>query len=307
MEHSYRPLEITVISAKDLKDVNLFSKMDVYSVVSIVGDARSKQRTPVDKNCGSNPNWNFTVKFTIDEAMAKQNRSILLFQIRAEGSLGDKDIGEVQVPVKELFDGFGEAKVPQFVSYQVRKSSGKAKGVLNFSYKFGEKNPTFAPAPTHFAGAAVTKLSKGDDEPVTAYPAAVGTSTSYPQQRPYPPPLPQAGQYPPEGKYPPAGYPPPQPGYGYPPQQQQGYGYPPQQQGYGYPPPQQGYGYGYPPPQQGYGYPPQKPPKKNKMGMGLGAGLLGGALGGLLIGDMISDAGDSGYDGGFDDGGGFDF
>ncbi|KAF5181812.1 Src2 [Thalictrum thalictroides] len=298
----YRPLEINVISAKDLKDVNLFSKMDVYAVVSISGDLRSRQKTPVDHNSGKNPTWNYSIKFTIDENMAKQNRLILVFQLKSERSLGDKLIGEVHVPIKELLDNLGDGKAPQFVSYQVRKPDGKSKGVLNFSYKFGDK--------------IVSEMPKyKGDEPVTAYPAypppgaaAGASSAAYPpppQHGGYPP---QAGGYPPAqtGGYPPAGYPPPG-GYGAPPVAGYG-GYPPQQGGY---PPPGGYG-GYPPQQGGYGgYPPQvqKPPKKNKMGMGLGAGLLGGALGGLLIGDMISDAGgyDGGYDGGFDGGGGFDF
>ncbi|OVA14839.1 C2 calcium-dependent membrane targeting [Macleaya cordata] len=286
----YRPLEITVISAKDIKDVNVFSKMDVYVVASIGGDARTRQKTPVDKDGGKNPSWNFPMKFTIDVAAAKQNRLILIFQLKAERTLGDREIGEVHVPIKELLDNLGDGKSNQFVSYQVRKPNGKPKGELNFSYKFGDKVTAPMGAP------------KGD-EPVTAYPAPVGTSAPYPPPGGFPPPG-APGPYPPHaGPYhppPQTGYPPAMAGYGHPPQG----GYPPSQPGYGYPPPQPGYGY--PPPQQGYGYPPvQQPPKKNKFGMGLGAGLLGGALGGLLIGDMVSDAAD--YDGGFDDGGGFDF
>ncbi|KAJ7955079.1 Protein SRC2 [Quillaja saponaria] len=286
-----RTLELNLISARDLKDVNLFSKMDVYAVVSLSDDQISKQKakTTIDRDCGPNPNWNFPMKFTIDESLAKQNRLTLVIKLKTERNLGtDKDIGEVNVPVKELLDSIGDGKSLQFVSYQVRKPSGKPQGALNISYKFGEKiaAPVAAPVPT---------VPKG--EPVTAYPAAPGVgSSSSSYGAPYPPP---AGYgYPPQ--------PPPQgTGYGYPPPQP-GYGYPPRQPGYGYPP-QPGYGH---PPQPGYGYPPvQKPAKKNKLGMGLGAGLLGGALGGLLIGDALSDAGsyDSGYDAGFDDAGGFDF
>ncbi|KAA8548920.1 hypothetical protein F0562_000604 [Nyssa sinensis] len=284
----YRTLDINIISAKDLKNVNLIDKMDVYVVVSISGDKRTKQKTKVDRNGGTNPTWNFPMKFTVDESAAQQNRSTLMFTLRCERSLGDKDIGEVHVPIKELLGNIGDGKM-QFVSYQVRKPSGKPKGEFNFSYKFGEK----------VAGAAAKA-----DEPVTAYPAApvAGTSSAYP-----PPPQYAAGPYPPPaGGYPPhEGYaPPPVAGYGYPPPPQPQYGgYPPPPPQYGGypPPPPQGYGY---PPQPGYGYQPvQQPQKKNKFGLGLGAGLLGGALGGLLIGDMISDAGDygGGFDGGFDE------
>ncbi|KAK4586740.1 hypothetical protein RGQ29_023776 [Quercus rubra] len=272
----YRTLELNVVSAKDLKDVNLFSKMDVYVVVSLSGDShhhKQKAKTNVAKGSGTNPSWNFPMKFTIEEYAAQQNRLTLEFNLRCDRSLGDKDIGVVYVPIQELLNSTGD-KSMKFVSYQVRKPSGKPQGELNFSYKFGEKISNATVAPKVYG-----------DEPVTAYPVAkpvVGPSAPY------------GGSYPPP--------PPPGPGYGYPPPPP-----PPYQQPYGGypPPPPQGYGY---PPGPGYGYPPpvqqQQPPKKNKFGMGLGAGLLGGALGGLLIGDMVSDMGDcgGGFDGGFDGG-----
>ncbi|KAI4317605.1 hypothetical protein L6164_025463 [Bauhinia variegata] len=272
---AYRTLELNIISAKDIKNVNFFTKMDVYAVVSLVGDYQQNQKTksPVDKNGGTSPNWNFPVKFTINELDARQNRLSLQIKIISNRPfVGDKEIGHVYVPIKELLDQPGDGKSFQYLSYQVRKPSGKPKGSLNLSYKFVDSGD---------------KMSKGKEEPVMAYPppGAAGSSSG-----PYP------GAYPP----PYGAYPHPQP-----PQYAPGYGYPQPPYG-GYPPPQPGYGY---PAQPGYGYPPvQQPQKKNKFGMGLGAGLLGGALGGMLIGDMVSDAAayDAGYDAGFDDAGGFD-
>lgn len=262
-----RTLELKIISAKGLKKATLIGKMDVYAVVSISGASGkpSKLRTPVAQDAGTEPTWNFPMKFTIDERAGLQNRLTLLVEIKHEGTFGDKEIGEANVPIRELLDGIkkeGKGEEEQPFSYQVLTPSGKPKGTLNFSYKFGEKFTV--------------------DEPVKACATptgmVVGSSSGY--QQPY---------YPP-----PPGYaPPPQPGYAYPPQQPQpGYGYPP--------PPPVAYG-GYPPPQ---GYPPVEEPKKgskkNKKngsggagaGLGLGAGLLGGALGGLLIADIISDATD---------------
>ncbi|XP_041020104.1 protein SRC2 homolog [Juglans microcarpa x Juglans regia] len=275
-----RTLDLVIKSAKDLKDVNLFSKMDVYAVVKIDGDHNlksSKHKTPTDKDCGTNPKWNFPVQFTVDDAAAQQNRLTLVVKIKSDRSLGDKEIGKVNVPIKELLDVFGEAKEAKYVSYSVTTPSGKVKGTLDLSYKFGEK---FTAPEQH---------KNKHAEPAPAYPAgyAAGSSVAaaYPPPGAYPPPA-YAHPPPPGGYPPPAGaYPPPQPG-AYPP-------YPPQG---GYPP-QAGYGYG--------GYPaPVQQPQKSKMGgvggMALGAGA--GLLGGLIVGDMISDA----ADGGFDDGG-FDF
>ncbi|KAK6243062.1 hypothetical protein QUC31_009471 [Theobroma cacao] len=284
----FRPLEINVISGKDLKDVNLFTKMDVYAVVSINGDHRTSQKTPVDKDCGSNPKWNYTMRFTVDEANARQNRLNLVFRLKSERQLGDKDIGVVQVPIKELLDhNNADEKVEQNVSYSVRLPNGKAKGVLDFSYKFGEKFSKPVPQPP-VPGAEAMYVDKHGEKPAMAYPPP---PVGYPGGSSGHPPPPPAGAYPP----PPhgmAGYPYPPPGGAY-----QPYGYP--APGYGYP--------GYPPAAQvGYGYPPvQKPqkPKKSGMGAGLGLGLAGGLLGGMLIGDMVGDA----YEAGIEDGLDFDF
>lgn len=299
---SHRTLEINLTSAKGLKNVNLIDKMDVYAVVTLKGDSSSKQKqktkTHVDKDCGKNPTWNFPIKFTIDESLAKNNSLNLKIKIKCEKILGDKELGQVNVPVKELLDSSpteaGAGGSMKFVSYQVRKPSGRPEGTLNFSYKFGDKVEKFS-EPVKSEKAA----KGGHDEPVTAYPAhmAAGSSSAAPYGAPgpYPPPETAGYGYPPPPHVAAAygGYPqhaPPPPGYGYP---------PPPQPGYGYPPPG-GYG-GYPPPQV-----QQQAPKKNsKFGLGLGAGLLGGAIGGMLIGDMVSDA--ASYDAGFDDGGGFDF
>ncbi|KAK8949311.1 hypothetical protein KSP39_PZI005463 [Platanthera zijinensis] len=287
---AYRTLELTLISAKDLNNVNIFSKMDVYAVVTIAGDPRTQQRTPIDRNGGKNPSWNASLRFPVPSDPSAAGQLVIDVVIRSDRVFGDRDIGEVHIPLKEFLEGDKEGS--RFVSYQVRKPrSGKAKGVLNLSYKFVDLPATAAPPPPPPAGntyppPAWEKAQNGN-EPVMAYPAAGASGSAYPPS--YPP----AGGYPP---YPPQG--------GYPAYPQ----HPPQTSGYGYgAPPPQGYGYGAPPPGYGYGAPPPGyggaayPPKNNKnnLGLGLGAGLIGGAIGGMLIGDMISD------DGGFGDGFGF--
>jgi hypothetical protein len=259
-----KTLHLNLTSAKDLKNVNLFAKTEAYAVVSISGDPlhNQKAKTPVDREGGTNPAWNFSVELTFNESLARQNRLTLEIKLRCLKNLAvDKDIGSVQIPLGELLNQIGDGKSFQHVSYQVKKPSGRPKGAFNFSYKFT--------APVK------SKVEHGYTAP------AVG-STSAPN---YP-----AAYAPPQQEYP-VEY-----GYGYPQsyggyqQTQAGYGYPQQQTDYGYLP-QNGYGY---PQQNGYGYPPhqaipvQKPGKSN-VGMGMGAGLIGGALGGLLIGDMISD------------------
>lgn len=116
---AFRTLELTLISAKDLKDVNLLHKLEVYAEVVLSIDPRSKQRTLTDREGTKNPTWNSTLKFTLPaDPCATGTFNIML---RAERSLGDRDVGEVHIELKEILDtakGDGPTQ-PKFVSYQV--------------------------------------------------------------------------------------------------------------------------------------------------------------------------------------------
>jgi hypothetical protein len=126
-------LELQIISAKHLKDVNLIGKMDVYVVVSLsdgVATSDQKTKTTVDRDGGTNPTWDFPVKFTVKDS--KLDRLTLVFKLKCDRTIGgDRVIGEVNVPVKDILDSTKQ----QFVSYQVRKPSGRPQGFLNFSYR----------------------------------------------------------------------------------------------------------------------------------------------------------------------------
>ncbi|GFY90589.1 hypothetical protein Acr_07g0007860 [Actinidia rufa] len=232
--------------------------MDVYVEVSIGG---GKRKTHVDKDGGRSPEWNHRLKFNVS-VLAANSAFPILFKIRSKRLLGDKDIGDVSVPIKELLleaDG-GEREV----EHQVRTPSGEPIGTLKFSYKFGDKlaAPAVPPPPP-------PKSKNTVGEAVTAYPAHPGPDAAYP--------LPAYVEYaPPQPGY---GYPPPQPGYGAPPPAP-GYGYPPVQPVYGAPPPAPGYGY----PAPVYGYQPVQP--KKKIDIGLGLVMAAGSLDGLFTGDM---------------------
>uniref|UniRef100_A0A7C9AP15 C2 domain-containing protein n=1 Tax=Opuntia streptacantha TaxID=393608 RepID=A0A7C9AP15_OPUST len=311
----YKTLELTLISAKDLKNVNLIGKMDPYVVVYLSDNPNTKQKTPVHQDAGTNPVWNYTMRFTVDEAAAYSAGKYLVFKIKHEQTFGaDKELGEVLVSLKELFDGAKgkDSGAVQNLTYQVRRSSGKPKGELKFSCKIVDMGQTHTQSYDYGKTSTCTGSSAYAAAAPVGYPPPSGAGSVYP------PPGPSQG-YPAPGTAAAQPYPPP-PAAGYPPQgpptavpyaapSTAAPGYPP----YGaYPPPPHAGGY-YPPP-GGYpapgGYPqqvqqPQKP-KKNNFGMGLGAGLLGGAIGGLLLGEAVDDIYDSGYDAGFDDSG-FDF
>lgn len=263
-----RSMDITLISASDLKKASMLSKTKAYAIAWISNDPKNRQCTPIDKVNANNPTWNQLIKFILNDSALQQGRLFLEIAIYAAATFGDKEIGRVRIPLNELLKPAGSNKgaraMAQFVSYQVRKPSGKAKGVLNLSVRFAE-TVDFKPQQLQLQG-VTGSYGLANEEPVTAY-------TGYPPA--------SSSSYPPaNNQCPPPPYPPPPPLYyhGYPPPCYQGY------------PPYQGYH----PPYQGY--PPvvpavQQPPRKNnKAGMGFGASLIGGALGGLLLGDLIGGA-----------------
>ncbi|RCV15190.1 hypothetical protein SEVIR_3G039400v4 [Setaria viridis] len=278
---AYQVLEVTLISAKDLKRVTLFTKMRVYAVASISGgDPRlPTHRTYADREGGRNPMWHAPLRFTIPPAADPRGLALHVL-LRAERAFGDRDVGEVFVPVRDLAAAAPEGSEQRHLSYQVRSPvSGRKRGVLHISYKL-----TDAPAaPDAAAPAPYAHRQYMPDHPatskwhnhkgssaITAYPVAPRSGPPYP---PYGPPY--GGAYPHHHQY----------GYG--------------AYGYGAPPLGVAYGYG------GSGAAPAAR-AGGGMGTGLGLGLLGGAVGGLMIGDMIADAEvDGAYDGGFMDGVGF--
>ncbi|XP_009772311.1 protein SRC2-like [Nicotiana sylvestris] len=302
----WRPFDVTVISAQGIKNVNYFSTMDVYVEVSIVGYAKNTKRTFIDKRGGTSPKWNHPMKFTLDEPSLTKPGLSLYFRLRSDRLFGDKDIGIVSIPINEIFgqsasgpDGSAE----RIVEYQVfTPISGRPRGTLKFSYKFGKKYGQ--PSEPMFKNAnqpnGMYNENKHGDVPVTAYPYSQTGSNNVPPGMGYG--MSNMAYQQPVG-YPPAGYNGQQP-TGYPPAGQNG-GYPPagySPSGYGYPPQQhqQSYGGGYPQVQQ-----VQKPQKKSNfggMGAGVGLGLAGGLLGGMLVGELASDVGEmDAYDQGYDD------
>ncbi|KAF0907709.1 hypothetical protein E2562_020464 [Oryza meyeriana var. granulata] len=258
---AYRVLEVTLHSARDLKNVNFISRMEVYAVVTISGDPLTRQCTPSDPYGGRHPAWNATLRFTVPPTAAGA-AGCLHVLLRAERSLGDRDIGEVIIPLAEILSGTGGpydlgSRPPQFASYQVRKvHRSEPRGVLHLSYRLG---PIISPQPP---------------ATVFAYPAP---QFDPPPSPPYVPPPPEAYLRKPAPPSPPVAKPPPPT--------------PPLAK----PPPPT------PPPPRAAGQVGLPAKGKNlEFEMGLGAGLVGGAIGGMLASDMVSDA--AVYDAGYRDG-----
>ncbi|RLN32920.1 protein SRC2-like [Panicum miliaceum] len=280
---AYRVLEVTLLSARDLKRVNLISRMEVYAVVTISGDPLTRQCTQPDPYGGRHPSWNTSFRFNVP-ATAATATGCLHVLLRTERALGDRDVGEVIVPVADILTGGGAAcdpgpRPPQLASYQVRKVHRcEPRGMLNVSYRLG---PIVAPQAAPLARADETAapyvgfpVARSFYAPPYAYlpaPAPAPAPLSLP-----PPPHPQtAGGHDVMAVHPPT----PSAGaistYNLPPA-----AYPPQTKGNG--------------------------GDRVDFGVGLGAGLVSGAISGMLAGDMMMSeaaAYNYGYRAGLADGG----
>ncbi|CAN6981162.1 unnamed protein product [Brassica oleracea var. botrytis] len=143
-------LELNINSASDLENVNYITKMNVYAVITLLGDKKiQKAKTGVDHYGGSSPNWNHAVKFSVNERLAREGRLTLVVGLFSSRLLGNKDIGEVEVPLRYLLpstNGNGNGHEMKFVTYQVRTPSEKMKGSLTFSYRFSDTPVISGPA-----------------------------------------------------------------------------------------------------------------------------------------------------------------
>ncbi|KAG7547425.1 C2 domain [Arabidopsis suecica] len=136
-------LEVKIISANDVSLINVVDKMDIYAVVSITGHNNQKRqgaKTPIDFYGGSNPTWNHTMKFSVNEEEALLTLKVKLFSYWLEGE-NDLYLGEVHVSVQELLASNplppltnGNEYNFELVTYPL-KIMERTKGTLSFSYR----------------------------------------------------------------------------------------------------------------------------------------------------------------------------
>lgn len=166
-----RELEVTVLSAQDLKNVKLTGgTMNPYCVAWVY--PHKKVSGAVNNGGGVNPTWNSVIKIPVEDSLIEQGNANVTVEIYNHGKFSNKFIGSALVPLSDL-------KVQsRGSSYQVRKKSGKNQGTISVAVKQGRI----------LTEEEVAKSAP----PVMAYPAMGGASGQYSQQQQY------GQQYPPQ-------------------------------------------------------------------------------------------------------------
>ncbi|KAJ0236651.1 C2 domain-containing protein [Hirschfeldia incana] len=148
-------LQLVIKCAKDIKKVNVFDEMHVYASVTIREGKQTvnhRSDTPIAFSAYQNPKWNHAVNFSLDEALARDGRLLLLVELMSHRPiLGDKHIGEVNVSIQDLLRLYppltkGDGNDMMLVTEGVSTSSGK-KGTLTFAYRFITEQVTVSKPP----------------------------------------------------------------------------------------------------------------------------------------------------------------
>uniref|UniRef100_A0ACD5YZA7 Uncharacterized protein n=1 Tax=Avena sativa TaxID=4498 RepID=A0ACD5YZA7_AVESA len=149
---AHRVMALSLVSGHNLKDVNVFSRMEVYALGSVCGDPRTLQKTKTDRDGARHPTWGsddtfwFPVPPTADVAYGSGACLHVLLRTERLFSFGDRDVGEVYIPLAELLAG--AATEWQRASYQVRKvqcAGAGHRGTLKVAYRFGPVMPPLVP------------------------------------------------------------------------------------------------------------------------------------------------------------------
>ncbi|CAK9865383.1 unnamed protein product [Sphagnum jensenii] len=148
MEQLVRKLEVTIISAQDLKDVSHYGKMTTFAVAWV--HPSKKFATPVDSKNHMNPTWNTMIRLIVKEVVLQQQQQNvkLTVDIYNKSPGGSDDfVGSCSVPLSQLKSSEGAgADHAQIMSLRVYRRSGRIQGILSLSLKLGD---VMQPRPMH--------------------------------------------------------------------------------------------------------------------------------------------------------------
>ncbi|MCO5593370.1 hypothetical protein L7F22_047382 [Adiantum nelumboides] len=128
---AYRMLELSILSAEDLKDVRHLARMQTRAVAWI--DPNDKFTTQTDEVGGPNPVWND--KFILN---VPEGHNSLTIEILSESLLGSRIVGTVMIPLESET---GEKASPDQLKYltcDVFQPNGQVHGKLYIAYRLRE-------------------------------------------------------------------------------------------------------------------------------------------------------------------------
>ncbi|MCO5581276.1 hypothetical protein L7F22_035154 [Adiantum nelumboides] len=143
-----RLIEVVLLSASNLKDVNYLSKMETFAVMSF--PPYVDYTTQVDYHGGLSPTWNEKLGFMIPESVLQRGEGHLKLEIFTLSTLGPKFVSEASIPLTDISQ-LPRLHDPYVKKYPLKTNSGDFHGEVTVSFsvgdkvqlKVGEKVPTF--------------------------------------------------------------------------------------------------------------------------------------------------------------------
>ncbi|MED6223082.1 hypothetical protein PIB30_070517 [Stylosanthes scabra] len=124
-----RSLEITILSAEDLRVNEKSIKKNTFVTVKIDG-SNAVRTTRMDIDGGSYPSWNEKVIMEVPF-----HATFITLEVNYKAMMGINSVGVSRIPISDIVGGYVPQNQVQFLSYRLWGNKGKRNGVINFSVR----------------------------------------------------------------------------------------------------------------------------------------------------------------------------
>ncbi|XP_021887380.1 BON1-associated protein 2-like [Carica papaya] len=125
-----RVLEITVLSAEDLRIDRKSVKKNAYVTVKV--DPFNYRTTRMEEQGGSYPSWN--EKLEMDMSV-NGNTQFIALEVNCRTSSGERRIGSARMPVTDFMGGYAPEGHLHLLSYRLRDERMQRNGIINVSVR----------------------------------------------------------------------------------------------------------------------------------------------------------------------------
>ncbi|XP_073389350.1 uncharacterized protein [Physcomitrium patens] len=125
-------LEVTVLAAEDLKNVNICRRMSVYAVAWVTADY--KGTTSVRRRAGRNPVWNDTLFFPVNDDILLHPHSALTVQVYSTGTVTPSLVGITHLALTDIARMKAtktNSEEGDIVFLPLHRPSGRTQGIIS--------------------------------------------------------------------------------------------------------------------------------------------------------------------------------
>lgn len=132
-------LEVSIISAANLKNTDLIGKSDAYVKVFLSSDAANVLKTPVVKD-NLHPEWNFSGAIPINMLRCQLKSSEIYLDVYDEDNITDELIGRVTIDVITLLENANTEQQQEDVITDISAKGNTNYGTLRSKFVWKPSN-----------------------------------------------------------------------------------------------------------------------------------------------------------------------